>query len=148
MKKTKKSTKLSTKHGTERYQSRIQDVGDIDSKLKHIQRVGYDMNFYFGDFYKYLYGKNSNNNSIIVYEDILYIFDKCFKFLITTYPVPEKFVPTKKYFLSSTKRNIIDNISDYLNKSIVINYFNKKVSAQLLNMEIMFNNAYFFSNHI
>lgn len=143
MKKTKKSTKLSTKHGTERYQSRIQDVGDIDSKLKHIQRVGYDMNFYFGDFYKYLYGKNSNNNSIIVYEDILYIFDKCFKFLITTYPVPEKFVPTKKYFLSSTKRNIIDNISDYLNKSIVINYFNKKVSAQLLNMEIMFNNAYF-----
>ena len=143
MKKTKKSTKLSTKHGTERYQSRIQDIGDIDSKLKHIQRVGYDMNCYFGDFYKYLYGKNSNNNSIIVYEDILYIFDKCFKFLITTYPVPEKFVPTKKYFLSSTKRNIIDNISDYLNKSIVINYFNKKVSAQLLNMEIMFNNAYF-----
>lgn len=143
MKKTKKSTKLSTKHGTERYQSRIQNIGDIDSKLKHIQRVGYDMNCYFGDFYKYLYGKNSNNNGIIVYEDILYIFDKSFRFLITTYPVPEKFVPTKKYFLSSTKRNIIDNISDYLNKSIVINYFNKKVSAQLLNMEIMFNNAYF-----
>lgn len=143
MKKTKKSTKLSTKHGTERYQSRIQNIGDIDSKLKHIQRVGYDMNCYFGDFYKYLYGKNSNNNGIIVYEDILYIFDKSFKFLITTYPVPEKFVPTKKYFLSSTKRNIIDSISDYLNKSIVINYFKKKVSAQLLNMEIMFNNAYF-----
>ena len=143
MKKTKKSTKLSTKHGTERYQSRIQDIGDIDSKLKHIQRVGYDMNCYFGDFYKYLYGKNSNNNNIIVYEDNLYIFDKSFRVLITTYPVPERFVPTKKYFLSSTKRNIIDNISDYLNKSIVINYFNKKVSAQLLNMEIMFNNAYF-----
>ena len=143
MKKTKKSTKLSTKHGTERYQSRIQNIGDIDSKLKHIQRVGYDMNCYFGDFYKYLYGKNSNNNNIIVYEDNLYIFDKSFRVLITTYPVPEKFVPTKKYFLSSTKRNIIDNISDYLNKSIVINYFNKKVSAQLLNMEIMFNNAYF-----
>ena len=143
MKKTKKSTKLSTKHGTERYQSRIQNIGDIDSKLKHIQRVGYNMNCYFGDFYKYLYGKNSNNNNIIVYEDNLYIFDKSFRVLITTYPVPEKFVPTKKYFLSSTKRNIIDNISDYLNKSIVINYFNKKVSAQLLNMEIMFNNAYF-----
>ena len=143
MKKTKKSTKLSTKHGTERYQSRIQNIGDIDSKLKHIQRVGYNMNCYFGDFYKYLYGKNSNNNNIIVYEDNLYIFDKSFRVLITTYPVPEKFVPTKKYFLSSTKRNIIDTISDYLNKSIVINYFNKKVSAQLLNMEIMFNNAYF-----
>lgn len=143
MKKTKKSTKLSTKHGTERYKSRIQDIGDIDSKLKHIQRVGYDMNCYFGDFYKYLYGKNSNKNNIIVYEDILYVFDRSLKFLITTYPVPEKFVPTKKYFLSAPKRNIINNISNYLNKSIIINYFNKKVSAQLLNMEIVFNNAYF-----
>lgn len=98
MKKTKKSTKLSTKHGTERYQSRIQNIGDIDSKLKHIQRVGYNMNCYFGDFYKYLYGKNSNNNNIIVYEDNLYIFDKSFRVLITTYPVPEKFVPTKNIF--------------------------------------------------
>ena len=39
MRKTKKSTKLSTKHGAERYHSRIQNVGDIDSKLKHIKKI-------------------------------------------------------------------------------------------------------------
>ncbi len=143
MRKTKKSTKLSTKHGAERYHSRIQNVGDIDSKLKHIKKIGHNMDCYFGDFYKYLYGKNAKSNNLIVYEDNLYIFDKTFNFLITTYPVPDKFIPTKKYFLSSTKRNIIENISDYINKVIVINYFNKKVTAKLLNMEIIFNNAYF-----
>ena len=143
MRKTKKGTKLSTKHGAERYHSRIQNVGDIDSKLKHIKKIGHNMDCYFGDFYKYLYGKNAKSNNLIVYEDNLYIFDKTFNFLITTYPVPDKFIPTKKYFLSSTKRNIIENISDYINKVIVINYFNKKVTAKLLNMEIIFNNAYF-----
>ena len=143
MRKTKKSTKLSTKHGAERYHSRIQNVGDIDSKLKHIKKIGHNMDCYFGDFYKYLYGKKAKSNNLIVYEDNLYIFDKTFNFLITTYPVPDKFIPTKKYFLSSTKRNIIENISDYINKVIVINYFNKKVTAKLLNMEIIFNNAYF-----
>ena len=143
MKKTKKSTKLSTKHGVDRYHSRIQNIGDIDSKLKHIKKVGHSMDCYFGDFYKYLYGKNAKNNNLIVFEDNLYIFDRTFNFLITTYPVPEKFIPTRKYFLSTTKKNIIDNIADYINKVIVINYFNKKVTAKLLDMEIMFNNAYF-----
>lgn len=143
MKKTRKSTKLSTKHGTERYHSRVQNIGDIDSKLKHIKRTGYDINCYFGDLYKYLCSKNKSNNNVIVYEDNLYIFDKSSQILITTYPIPEKYLPSRKYFLSSTKRNIIENISDYINKVIVINYFNKKVTAKLLNMKIMFNNAYF-----
>ena len=101
------------------------------------------MDCYFGDFYKYLYGKNTKSNNLIVFEDNLYIFDRTFNYLITTYPVPEKFIPTRKYFLSTTKKNIIDNIADYINKVIVINYFNKKVTAKLLDMEIMFNNAYF-----
>ena len=143
MKKTKKSTKLLTKHGVQRFQSRIKNIGDIDSKLKHIIKAGYSLDCFFGDFYKYLYGKNTVNNNIVVYEDNLYIFDKTFNFLITTYPIPEKFIPTRKYFLSTTKKNIIDNISDYINKVIVINYFNKKVTAKLLDMKIMFNNAYF-----
>lgn len=143
MRKTKKSTKLSTKHGVDRYHSRIKNIGDIDSKLKHIKKVGHSMDCYFGDFYKYLYGKNAKSNNLIVFEDNLYIFDRTFNFLITTYPVPKKFIPTRKYFLSTTKKNIIDNIADYINKIIVINYFNKKVTSKLLDMEIMFNNAYF-----
>ena len=43
MKKTKKSTKLLTKHGVQRFQSRIKNIGDIDSKLKHIIKAGYSL---------------------------------------------------------------------------------------------------------
>lgn len=143
MKKTKKSTHFSTKHGVERYHSRIKAIGDLDSKLKYIIRNGNDSDCYFGDFYKYLQSRVSDRHSVIIHEEILYIFDKFHNMLITTYPIPDTYLPTKKYFLSSTKRKILENAECFVNQTVVITFFNKKVTAKILDVEFANNNALF-----
>lgn len=42
------------------------------------------------------------------------------KKLITTYPVPKKFIPTEQYLLEKEKRYVIENIVKYLNKNVII----------------------------
>lgn len=52
MKKTKKSTKLSTKHGVDRYHSRIQNIGDgsLTLHIKSYCIINWD-NVIFFDFF-------------------------------------------------------------------------------------------------
>ena len=48
-------------------------------------------------FFRYLMKKYRKNKNIRVYGNNIYIFTRGSKKLITTYPVPEKYIPIKKY---------------------------------------------------
>ena len=109
-----------TLHGKVRMKERTDFSLTNSSMSKVIYMKGKSSSFYKGAFYKYLFSKSNNNVKVKVYKNNIYIFTKNKKKLITTYPVPEKYLPLEKYERSDKIIGLISKIGCYANKPVVI----------------------------
>ena len=108
-----------TKHGRKRLKQR--NVNQCRNGISNnARKYGKTKRYFEGEFYEYLLNRTSRGCSVKVYKNDIYIFGKTSKNLITTYPIPERFLPVEQYLIESDKRHIIENVSRYSNKDVVI----------------------------
>lgn len=108
-----------TKHGRKRLKQR--NVNQCRNGISNnARKYGKTKRYFEGEFYEYLLNRTSRGCSVKVYKNDIYIFGKTSKNLITTYPIPERFLPIEQYLIESDKRHIIENVSRYSNKDVVI----------------------------
>ena len=69
------------------------------TNINHVYKYGHKINEYNSPFYEYLLTKqlDGDHTSILIYGNNIYVFDNRQKRLVTTYPVPVEFLPTKQY---------------------------------------------------
>lgn len=108
-----------TKHGRKRLKQR--NVNQCRNGISNnARKYGKTKRYFEGEFYEYLLNRTSRGCSVKVYKNDIYIFGKTSKNLITTYPIPERFLPIEQYLIESDKRHIIENVKKYSNKDVVI----------------------------
>lgn len=106
----------STSHAKQRLKKR-QDIGNKNLREKllfKVKQYGLLPDAFIGEFKKYLKGKlRKPNTQIKVYENFIYIIGN--KRLITSYQVPDKYLPIKKW-LKKTYNNsqLYIELLDYL----------------------------------
>ena len=86
-----------TEHGKMRLKERVLPEQNVNSFVRLVLRNGKNRSNYNGAFYLYLLSKTHGNKKIKVYEDNVYIFNRNTNKLVTTFPVPRKYLPLKKY---------------------------------------------------
>ena len=72
----------------------------IDTKnINHIYKYGHKIKEYNEPLYSYLLTKqlDGDHTSTLIYGDNIYIFDNRQKRLLTVYPVPNEYLPTKQF---------------------------------------------------
>ena len=85
-----------TKHGIKRLKQR--NKNQCRNGIANIaKKCGKTKRYFDGEFYEYLLTKSSRDCIVKVYKNDIYIYARTFKKLITTYPVPKKFIPTEQY---------------------------------------------------
>lgn len=85
-------------------------------------RFGHNTNEFAGEFLDYLNSKTQKhkNTGIKVYDGNIYIYSNRNKLVITTYPVPQKFLPIQEQFASYLKNNqCLMRLYDVVDKSNV-----------------------------
>lgn len=108
-----------TKHGIKRLKQR--NKNQCRNGIANIaKKCGKTKRYFDGEFYEYLLIKSSRDCIVKAYKNDIYIYARTSKKLITTYPVPKKFIPTEQYLLEKEKRYVIENIVKYLNKNVII----------------------------
>ena len=108
-----------TKHGKKRLKQR--NINQGRNGISFSARVNGKTKLYFeGDFYNYLNLKSSNGKNVKVYKNNIFIYSKNSHNLITTFPVPKRFMPIEQYLIPDSKKYVIENINIYLGMNIVI----------------------------
>lgn len=102
-----KKSKL-TQHSLQRAKERIDTGSQLPNrKLREIMLYGFSPGDFKDDFYSYLiYTKSKKHSSSIgirVLYDLILLYNKRSRRVITVYPVPEKFLPVDQYLHVSTK---------------------------------------------
>lgn len=102
-----KMKKRITKHAKKRLRERTGVYNNYTNLLRNVLKKGIPSNHYTGAFYSYLASKQ-NGSGIKVYKEKIYIFSpNKKKFLLTTFPVPDMYLPTSKYLINETRYNIV-----------------------------------------
>lgn len=87
-----------TKHGIKRLKQR--NKNQCRNGIANIaKKCGKTKRYFDGEFYEYLLTKSSRDCIVKAYKNDIYIYARTSKKLITTYPVPKKFIPTEQYLL-------------------------------------------------
>lgn len=108
-----------TRHGKKRLKQR--NVNQDKNGITYLARKnGKTRKYYDGEFYDYIQARGSRNGIVKVYKENIFIFGKNNDRLITTYPVPEKYIPTDKYLMDDKKRHIIKNVKVYVKRDCKI----------------------------
>lgn len=109
-----------TKHGSIRIKERIGNTRD-NTLLRVVSYKGKSKNEYKGSLFQYLLVKEKQKNAIIkLYKNNVYVLSKNSRRLITTYPLPSKYLPTINFELNNRERIIISFISRNLNHCFTI----------------------------
>ena len=120
-----------TKHGKKRLKQR--NKNQCRNGIANIaKKCGKTKRYFEGEFYEYLLTKSSRDCTVKVYKNDIYIYARTSKKLITTYPVPKKFIPTEQYLLEKEKRYVIENIVKYLNKNVIIIKNGEKIQGIII----------------
>ena len=115
-----------TKHGRKRLKQRNINQGR-NGISNNARMYGKTKRYFEGEFYEYLLNKSLRGCSIKVYKNDIFIFGKTSKNLITTYPIPEKYLPVEKYLIEEEKMHVIDNAKKYSNKDVIITLKNNLI---------------------
>ena len=108
------------------------------SLLNNVFSKGYSPNHYTGAFYSYLSSK-TNSCSIKIYKEKIYIFSPTKKKkLLTTFSVPEMFVPTNEYLINETLYNMVSFLLKREGSSMILTLN----SGDVLQGTIIFNEKY------
>ena len=115
-----------TKHGRKRLKERNNDRGrnGIFSLAKIRGKMSADFE---GEFHEYLESRMSRGSMVKVYKNNIYIYSKTSKILITTYPVPEKFLPVEQYLILNDKKIIKRNIGLYFKMDCIITLLDQSI---------------------
>ena len=108
-----------TKHGKKRLKQRNINQGR-NGISNNARMYGKTMRYFDGEFYEYLLNRSLRGCSVKVYKNDIYIFGKTSKNLITTYPIPDKYLPVEQYLIEEEKMHVIDNAKKYSNKDVII----------------------------
>lgn len=108
-----------TRHGRKRLKQRNINQGR-NGISNNARMYGKTKRYFEGEFYEYLLSKSSRGCSVKVYKNDIYIYGKTSKNLITTYPIPEKFLPVEQYLIEEDKMRVIDNAKKFSNKDVII----------------------------
>ena len=98
-------------------------------KLSHINKIlknGKSSEDYKDEFKKYLEKKGIGGAKVKVYDNQIYIFSRNTKRLITTYPIPERFIPINNYEFKSKKSILIGKARYLYGKPITICFQDKR----------------------
>lgn len=89
-----------TKHAYKRFGERTDfSPGQRNHNAKTAWKRGYRVSQFGEPFYSYLNSKQQEGDrtSVKIWGENIYVFDNRHKRLLTVYPVPERFLPTKRY---------------------------------------------------
>lgn len=109
-----------TKHGKRRVIERVDTSQKVNSLARIVSKNGKSKDMYNGIFHQYLVSKSSNRARVKVYKDNIYIFSKNTKRLITTYPVPDKYLPVEQFEISENILSLAFSVKMYMNKPVII----------------------------
>lgn len=108
-----------TKHGRKRLKER--NINQGRNGIYTSARLRGKTSFFFErEFRDYLESRMSSGVQVKVYKNNIYIYSRNSKNLITTYPVPEKYLPVEQYLVDNNKRYAIENIRVYYRKDCII----------------------------
>lgn len=120
-----------TKHGSVRIKERIGNTRD-NTLLRIVSSKGKSKNDYKGVLFRYLCAKEKQKNAIIkLYKNNIYVLSKNTRRLITTYPLPSKYLPTTNFELSDRERTIISFIARNLNYCFTIRTYKNEFSGYI-----------------
>ena len=71
-----------------------------NKKIKHVLMYGYTINDFKDELHIYLQwilDRNSNSRSLKVYDDMLVVYNKRTQKAITTWKIPDKFLPIERF---------------------------------------------------
>ena len=103
-----------TTHAAIRLKQRVKNNNSNKSQMNLVLQKGFTKYRYFGDFFYYLNQKEAQNSKKLkVYGNSIYVFGQNSKNLVTTYLIPNKFLPISKYELDKKT----DKVSGVINKN-------------------------------
>ena len=103
-----------TRHASNRIQQRTEfSPNQKNHNINNAWKYGHKIDNYVDPFFSFLLTKQQEGNRTIVkiYEDNIYVFENKKRRLITVYPVPEEYVPTKQ-FLGKQKGEYAIRVGD------------------------------------
>ncbi len=115
-----------TNHGKVRIKERVNFNVRAESLRHQVLKNGKVTSNYSGKFFQYLMSKERTRFKIKVYQDYIYIFNKNSRRMITTYKVPNKYLPLSQYEIPIEISNITNLINYYDNKYLTIELQNGK----------------------
>lgn len=130
----KKKTKLLTRHGGLRFETRVKDIADRDSEIRKARNNGKEIAWYTGELRVYLNSKSKGNKELIVYDEKIYIFDFYSKKLITVFDIQEKYLPTKKYLISEELHTFKRRPKCILNRYVSLYTYNSVIEGFVTNV--------------
>lgn len=92
-----------TKHAYKRFSERTDfSPSQRNHNAKIAFKNGYRISDFDDPFYSYLFEKQleGDKTSIKIWGENIYVFDNRHKKLVTVYPVPEKFLPIKRFIIT------------------------------------------------
>lgn len=116
-----------TKHAKVRLRERTDSNHNSNAMSRIVSKNGKTKGFYQGKFHQYLLSKSISGARVKVYQDNIYIFSKNSKRLITTYPVPDKYLPVEQYELSNDILTLSNKIEMYADKPVIVELKNGNV---------------------
>lgn len=103
-----------SRHASNRIQQRTEfSANQKNHNVNSAWQYGHKIDSYIDPFYSFLLTKQQEGNRTVVkiYEDTIYVFENKRQRLITVYPVPEEYVPTKQ-FLGKQKGDYVIRAGD------------------------------------
>lgn len=110
-----------TTHGKYRIRERVDSNANLSSLRHQVLNSGKNVYDYNGKFFQYLMSKERNDRYMPkVYKNNIYIFTKNSKRIITTYQIPEKYLPLVNYEIPKKAKEIRNLLVKYNDKYINI----------------------------
>lgn len=124
-----------TKHGRKRLKER--NINQGRNGIFTSARLRGKTSFYFeGEFRDYLISRMSSGIQVKVYKNNIYIYSRNSKNLITTYPVPEKYLPVEQYLVDNNKRYAIENIRIYYRKDCIVTLKDEEIIKGIIEYKL------------
>lgn len=116
-----------TKHGKSRVKQRTDTNHSSKALARIVSKNGKSKGMYQGRFHQFLVSKSAGGARVKVYQDNIYIFSKNTKKLITTYKVPEKYLPTEQYEISKEILFLAMQVKMHLNEPVIVTFKDKRI---------------------
>lgn len=116
-----------TKHARKRIRERVITNQSPISLLNTVSRKGKTKGMYEGKFHQYLTSKSINGKIAKVYKDNIYILTKNTRRLITTFKIPEKYLPVEQYEITKEKIALSNKVYNFSNQPVIVELKNNEV---------------------